>query len=1395
MQFHSTPPPPPKLKANYLFIPFLLLLTLTLSIAPAAAAGSITVDATCSLAQALEAANYDRAAGGCASGSGTDTITITEAGTTNGVITLSSPLNIYMDVIIDGGGFTVSGGGTTGIFKVPANIALTVKNLTFKDGYTDGGGYGAAIDASWAQISIYNSSFINNSAHRHGGAIASSSGNLNVYGSSFTGNKTRGFQTQPSDPIQGAGGAVYSYKGTISISGSSFSNNAAADSGGAVYNYEGDISISGSSFSGNSAADDGGAVYNYEGDISISGSSFSGNKAEFNGKGPITHQNDGGAVYGPEGEISVSNSTFSGNSAKRNGNAIATSDGIITATHITSRGSVYTYDGTLNLRNSIIVEIKTYSGATVNQAGNLIGGDPKLGALTGSPAYFPLLPGSPAIDAADAKYCLNADQTNAARPQGNACDIGAFESSLTASQTALTPTAPRPTAVPNPTATFTPTTIPKPVALNGTRCELADAIKAANTDSASGGCPAGSGADTITFHSDVALRAKLPDTITSDITIEGGGHTLSRFQSKQELVPEFRLLKIESGATVVINNLTLSHGKRSHRGAAINNHGRLTITNSSFNNNESSWYGGAIYNKGSLSVSSSSFSNNETSWYGGAIHNLGSLTVTNSSFNNNESSWYGGAIYSSGPLSISGGSFSGNVTSWYGGAVYFGNKIGSDDLAKISCLALSVTGSTFSNNSGGHGADIAYAGAAANLSTDSASQAALYQISTKGDCSPPQPTATPQATAAAGDTTLKLTVPTVSKDHITVAWHYASGSQTATSFVVEVQKDAYHDSTTLQGPFRGSVKTDFSHSFGGLQAGTSYDIRVTANLQDGSAVVVNGSASTAVEPTATTGPSPTPTITPTPTNTATATPTYPPAVQTALAAALTPSATPTPLQALGLQDQLVLPTDTPSPTATYTPTATSTPTSTPTPTNTPIPQPQLPTDGTLGMIFQVSKDHIKVQWSDMGKVLLYFVEISGGGHYDFVTPNAGTTSHTFKGLKAGISYTVSITAYLESGVNPVVTEHVKTASASAGPPTATPIPSNTPIPSDTPVPTDTPVVTDTPVPSLIQTLIGYRDEQPDTSDHYKRWARALAALGHGSHANPMTLAEAKQMADTYSRSRWQPVVDALTQLQQQSQQQQVDDTPTPTATSTSTPTAAATPTNTPLPTATNTPIPAATNTPVPPTNTPVPPPTDTPVPSLIQTIISYRDEQASHTEHYKRWQRALAALGHGSHANPVTLAEAQGYVTNNGWTRWQPVVDALKLLTPPTNTPVPPTNTPVPPTNTPVPPTNTPVPPTNTPIPPTNTPVPPTNTPIPPTNTPVPQSYTVPQSLIDDIRVWRAEQGTESDHYKRWTRVLAAFGKASHNNPMGVSEAKTYRDRGWNRWIEVVKALEKLAGN
>lgn len=61
--------------------------------------------------------------------------------------------------------------------------------------------------------------------------------------------------------------------------------------------------------------------------------------------------------------------------------------------------------------------------------------------------------------------------------------------------------------------------------MDGTACTLADAITAANTDTAKGGCPAGSGADTITLQADAVLAAALP-AITSAVTIEGGGHKI-----------------------------------------------------------------------------------------------------------------------------------------------------------------------------------------------------------------------------------------------------------------------------------------------------------------------------------------------------------------------------------------------------------------------------------------------------------------------------------------------------------------------------------------------------------------------------------------------------------------------------------------------------------------------------------------------------------------------------------------------------------------------------------------------------------------------------------------------------------------------------------------------------
>ena len=183
-----------------------------------------------------------------------------------------------------------------------------------------------------------------------------------------------------------------------------------------------------------------------------------------------------------------------------------------------------------------------------------------------------------------------------------------------------------------------------------------------------------------------------------------------------------------------------------------------------------------------------------------------------------------------------------------------------------------------------------------------------------------------------------------------------------------------------------------------------------------------------------------------------------------------------------------------------------------------------------------------------------------------------------------------------------------------------------------------------PYASLIRTLIGYQGETQHGDAHVERWTRALAALGWGNHANPMTLSEAKTMRDQFTASRWQPVVDALTQLQPPPPPTAVPPTPVP-----------------------PTPVP-----PPPPANTPVPPPPEPePEPerrkytvpqSLINTLIGYQGETQHGDAHVLRWTRALAALGRGSHNNPMTLSEAEDMADKYTAKRWQPVIDALEKL-------------------------------------------------------------------------------------------------------------------------------------
>ena len=247
--------------------------------------------------------------------------------------------------------------------------------------------------------------------------------------------------------------------------------------------------------------------------------------------------------------------------------------------------------------------------------------------------------------------------------------------------------------------------------MNGA-CSLASAITAANTDTATGGCAAGDGADTISITADITLTAELP-SISSNITIQSDDEDVKRAISGDN---RFRILRGISGGELTINNLILKNGRAYDDDYRINDGDKggaiwmlggvgVTIKNSELRNNKAA-QGGAIYfDRAWLRVENSSFIQNTAASGGGAIFNFtaGDITVSNSLFqgnrstgDNDESEGYGdgGAIdigLATSAGSITNSIFKNNSAKRLGGAVtYFGTSGG-----------LTVRNVTFSGNRAG----------------------------------------------------------------------------------------------------------------------------------------------------------------------------------------------------------------------------------------------------------------------------------------------------------------------------------------------------------------------------------------------------------------------------------------------------------------------------------------------------------------------------------------------------------------------------------------------------------------------------------------------------------------------------------------------------------------------
>ncbi len=325
----------------------------------------------CTLFEEIVAANRDAPYGACPAGSGADTITLTQD------ITLSQSLPVITsEITVQGRGHSISGANAFRILSVGRGGKLIVNSLRMIDG--DAWEGGAISVHSGGELIVSNSVFSRNSAVA-GGAIALLRGHATVASSRFLGNHA----------VE-EGGAVWTYQdeNLVHIEGSSFYGNTAGVSGGAFHSTLSNLKLVNTTVSGNSASQGGGMHFVY-----------------FTAEQPK--------------RVNVRHVTIVGNQAL-SGDAIGGGARLELQNRIVMGSIDLPNCNPFRLTDANLIEDRRCAQDVINS-------DPMLGALDEEGGFRPLLPGSPAIDTADPRFCTETDQLGNPRPQGAGCDLGAIE--------------------------------------------------------------------------------------------------------------------------------------------------------------------------------------------------------------------------------------------------------------------------------------------------------------------------------------------------------------------------------------------------------------------------------------------------------------------------------------------------------------------------------------------------------------------------------------------------------------------------------------------------------------------------------------------------------------------------------------------------------------------------------------------------------------------------------------------------------------------------------------------------------------------------------------------------------------------------------------------------------
>ena len=422
--------------------------------------GAALLPDECTLRAAITAANTDEAVGGCGAGSGADTLVLVEGATYTlrevdsetdrdaGIFGDQALPVISSEINLQGSGSTIEiqeDASDLNLLYIAEGGNLTLQSVTL-DGKADGSVLENQGTASLIESTVTTSTGSAFLVYNGTSGILTLR-DSNVVDSPYTGIVNEGTLKLERSRIENNGspldvnnGGIQNSGGKVTLIDSIIRGNVGEATGG-ISNFgetlqgvesRAVLEITRSVISGNYAAENGaGALFNTKGDVTVLNSTFSSNEARTEDIGAHTLENAADAT------MSIASSTILVENAPGledrppypavvNGGTLLLKSTIIDGdderqiscandTPITSQGYNLDSDGSCNL----------------SQATDLSEVDPLLGALqdNGGPTQtHALQEGSPALDALPTSVCeVDTDQRGVSRPQGEACDIGAFE--------------------------------------------------------------------------------------------------------------------------------------------------------------------------------------------------------------------------------------------------------------------------------------------------------------------------------------------------------------------------------------------------------------------------------------------------------------------------------------------------------------------------------------------------------------------------------------------------------------------------------------------------------------------------------------------------------------------------------------------------------------------------------------------------------------------------------------------------------------------------------------------------------------------------------------------------------------------------------------------------------